>query len=111
MGIILDNQLKFGDHIKMMFRKLIKTIGLLRKLYNFLPRAALITIYNAFIKPHLDYGDIQHDQAYNMSFHQKNMKKHRHMLQEMLKIFLFLTSSTTFIKIISFHRRSLNGTT
>ena len=37
----------------------------------FLPRAALITIYKAFIRPHLDYGDILYDQAYNMSFHQK----------------------------------------
>ena len=48
-----------------------KTIGLLRKLHNFLPRAALITMYRAFIRPHLDYGDILYDQAYNMSFHQK----------------------------------------
>ena len=36
-----------------------------------MPRAALITIYKAFIRPHLDYGDILYDQAYNMSFHQK----------------------------------------
>ena len=71
LGIILDNQLKFDDHIKMVFRKISKTIGLLRKLHNFVPRAALITIYKAFIRPHLDYGDILYDQAYNMSFHQK----------------------------------------
>ena len=45
-----------------------KTIGLYRKLQIFLPRAALITIYKAFIKPHLDYGDILYDQAY---FNQK----------------------------------------
>ena len=71
LGIILDNQLKFDDHIKMVFRKISKTIGLLRKLHNFLSRAALITIYKAFIRPHLDYDDIFYDQAYNMSFHQK----------------------------------------
>ena len=55
----------------MVFRKISKTIGLLRKLHNFLSRAALITIYKAFIRPHLDYDDIFYDQAYNMSFHQK----------------------------------------
>ena len=55
----------------MVFRKISKTIGLLRKLHNFLPRAALITTYKAFIRPHLDYGDILYDQAYNMSFHRK----------------------------------------
>ena len=49
LRITLDNQLKFNDHIKVVFRKISKTIGLLHKLHNFLPRAALITIYKAFI--------------------------------------------------------------
>ena len=71
LGIILENQLKSDDHIKMLFRKISKTIGLLPKLHNFLPRAALITIYKAFIRHHLDYGNILYDQAYNISFHQK----------------------------------------
>ena len=53
----------------MVFRKIIKIIGLVRKLDNFLPRAALITMYKAFIRPHLDYGDILYDQAYYMYFH------------------------------------------
>ena len=71
LGIILENPLKSGNHMKMAFRKISKTKGLLRQLHNFLPRSALITIYQAFIRPHLDYGDILCDQAYNMYFHQK----------------------------------------
>ena len=71
LGIVPDNQLKFDDHIKMVFRKISKNIDLLRKLHNFLPRAALITIYKAIIRSHLDYSDILYDQAYNMFFHQK----------------------------------------
>ena len=63
LGIILDNQLKFDDHLKLLSGKISKTIGLLRKFQVFLPRAALITIYKAFIRPHLDYGDILYDQA------------------------------------------------
>ena len=51
--------------------KVDKTIGLLRKLEVVLPRPSLITIYKAFIRPHLDYGDIIYDQAYKESFHQK----------------------------------------
>ena len=51
---MLIYKMPFDDHIKMVFRKISKTIGLLRKLDNFLPRAALITIYKAFIRPHLD---------------------------------------------------------
>ena len=36
-----------------------------------LPRSALITIYKAFVRIYLDYGDIFYDQAYNMSFDHK----------------------------------------
>ena len=36
-----------------------------------LPRLPLLTIYKSFIRPHLDYGDVIYDQAYNVSFHQK----------------------------------------
>ena len=42
----------------MVTTKINKTIGLLRKLQNLLPRTALIKIYKAFVRPHLDYGDI-----------------------------------------------------
>ena len=52
----------------MVTTKINKTIGILRKLQKLLPRTALITIYNAFIRPHLDYGDILYDQAFNLSF-------------------------------------------
>ena len=30
-----------------------------------------MTIYKAFVRPHLDYGDIIYDEAYNETFHQK----------------------------------------
>ena len=71
VGIILNSQLKFNDHPKMVCGEISKTIGLLRKLQNLLPRAALITTYKAFVRPHHDYCDILSDQVYNMSFHQK----------------------------------------
>ena len=48
-----------------------KTIGVIRKLQNVLPRSALLTIYKSFIRPHLDYGDIIYDKAFNESFHAK----------------------------------------
>ena len=51
LRIILDTQLKFDDHLKMVYVKISKTTGLLRKQQNVLLRAVLITIYNAFITP------------------------------------------------------------
>ena len=71
LGLTLDNRLTFDQHLTNVSNKISKTIGLLRKLQNILPRPALLTIYKCFIRPHLDYGDIIYDQAYNLSFHQK----------------------------------------
>ena len=71
LGLTLDNRLTFDKHLTNVSNKISKTIGLLRKLQNILPRPALLTIYKCFIRPHLDYGDIIYDQDYNLSFHQK----------------------------------------
>ena len=71
LGRVLDNRLFFEDHLKMMLNKVNKTIGLLRKRHNIIPRSALLAIYKSFIRIHLGYGDIIYDQAYNASFHQK----------------------------------------
>ena len=71
LGIILDSKLTFENHLNMVTTKINETIGLLSKLQKLLPRTALITIYKAFVRSYLDYGDILYDQAFNLSFHQK----------------------------------------
>ena len=48
-----------------------KGIGIIRKLSNVLPRKSLITIYNSFVRSHLDYGDLIYDQPNNESFCQQ----------------------------------------
>ena len=70
-NVILDVKLTFKEHLKNVFNKTNKTIGLLKKLSNLLPRQALVTIYKAFIRSHLDYGDVLYDQAFNNYFHAK----------------------------------------
>ena len=71
LGMLLETKLDFQGHLKSIFNKVNKTIGLLRKLHNTLPRLPLLTIYKSFISPHFDYGDVIYDQAYKVSFHQK----------------------------------------
>ena len=70
LGMILDTKLDFSLYLKNVQNKVIKTIGLLRKLQDTLPRISLITIFKWFTRPHLDYEDIIYDRAYNTSFHQ-----------------------------------------
>ena len=36
-----------------------------------LPRITLVTIYKAFVRPYLDYGDILYDKAFVNSFHDR----------------------------------------
>ena len=44
---------------------------MLRKLQTVLPRHSLLTIYKAFIRPHLDYCDVIYDKIFNESWHKK----------------------------------------
>ena len=69
--MILVSNLSYEHHIKSILNKVNKTIGLLRKFQLILPRHSLITIYKTFIRPHLDYGDVIYDRAFNESFHQR----------------------------------------
>ena len=71
LGVVLNNYLSFEDHLKMILSKINKTICLLLKLQNVLPRSVLLTIYKSFIRLHLGYVDTIYDQAYNASSHQK----------------------------------------
>ena len=65
--MILDTK----EHMKNILFKVNKSIRLLRKLQNILPRESLLTIFKSFAGPHLDYGDVIYDQSYNNTFHQK----------------------------------------
>ena len=47
LGLVLDSRLDFKEHLEIIFKKVSKTIGLLRKLQNLLPRKPLITVYKS----------------------------------------------------------------
>ena len=71
LGLTLDIKLNFPEHIKSITKKISKTMGLLRKFQQILPRSTLLTIYKTFIRSRLDYADIIYEQAYNSAFHDK----------------------------------------
>ena len=52
--------------------KAVKGISVIKKLNVTLPRSSLLTIYIAFIRPHLDYGDVIYDQHNNNNLSEKN---------------------------------------
>ena len=68
LGLFLDPKLSFDEHIQCILIKIRKIIGMIRKLQPIIPWAALLTIYESFLRPHLDYGDVFYDRAFNESF-------------------------------------------
>ena len=73
IGVTLDIKLTFEAHLNDLLSKVNKIIGflLLCKLQNLLPRTTLITIYKAFLIPHMDYSDVDYEEAFSNSFHEK----------------------------------------
>ena len=68
--MFLDTNLDFQEHVKGIFSKVNKVIGLLRMVHHILLRPRLLTICKSFIRPHLDYGNVIYAQIYNTLFHQ-----------------------------------------
>ena len=56
LGIILNNQLNFADHIKNMETKVARSVGIPSKLSYYLPNSALLQLYYSLIHPNLQYG-------------------------------------------------------
>ena len=55
LGIILHKHLIWKSHVTKVVNTISKTIGIINKLKYQLPQTTLLTIYNSFILPHLNY--------------------------------------------------------
>ena len=64
--------LTLNNILTVLFQKLLKvSIAVIKKLRYNLPHKSLITIYKAFLRPLIDYGDVIYDQPQNESFCEK----------------------------------------
>ncbi len=63
LGMFIESNLKWDDHINHMIPKISPKISILRSLKNIVPTDTLIPIYNAIVQPHLDYEDAVYDSA------------------------------------------------
>ena len=68
---VLDQKLNFKQHTDCAISKINKGIVVIKKRRYSLPRKSLITIYKAFLRPLIDYGDIIYDKPQNESFSEK----------------------------------------
>ena len=69
--LILGSRLNFQEHLDIIFKTLIKMLGLIQKFENLLSRPVLITLFKSLIRPDLDCRDVTCDKANNSIFHMK----------------------------------------
>ena len=62
---MLDSKLNFDMHLKDKISIVNNGIALLTKLRYSIPRKPLLSIYKAFLRPHLDYCDVIYDKPRN----------------------------------------------
>ncbi len=58
LGVLIDNKLNWKTHVQQTNLKISKGVGVLARLRHFVSKDILISIYNAFIQPHINYGII-----------------------------------------------------
>ena len=56
LGILIDFDLSWKNHIDLICQKISKTLGILARLRHSIPLTPLLKIYQALITPYLDYG-------------------------------------------------------
>ena len=56
LGLTIQKHLKWDPHINKIASKISNIIGIMYRIKSFVPRKILLTIYNALILPHLNYG-------------------------------------------------------
>ena len=58
LGVLIDERLSWSEHIKLVNNKVLKSIGIIRKIRDFISQEVLNILYYSLIHPHLSYGNI-----------------------------------------------------
>ena len=72
LGVLIDKNLTWKNHINHVTTKVAKSIGILSKIRHFAPRKVLINVFNAFISPYITYGIINWGGTYPGSLDELN---------------------------------------
>ena len=56
LGVLIDENLSWKNHLDCVITKISKTIGMIAKLRHFVPSSVLTNIYKSLVLPYLTYG-------------------------------------------------------
>ena len=58
LGVVVSDTLSWSDHTDMVYKKVPRSLNLLRRLSWFLPQSLLLLFLKSYILPHFDYSDV-----------------------------------------------------
>ena len=58
LGMIVDDKLTWEQHIEFISEKMVRNIGILKRIRNFIPQESLLLLYHTLIEPYLRYCSI-----------------------------------------------------
>ena len=61
LGLIIDNQLSWSNHVNDLCKKVTSAIGALRRIRALISQSTAVLIYNSLIQPHFDYCSLVWD--------------------------------------------------
>ena len=61
LGVIIDENLSWNTHIKTVCKKISSTLGLIKRIRDFVPFYTLLNIFNGLVKPQFDYCSLVWD--------------------------------------------------
>ena len=56
LGVVVDKQLKFQQHIYSSVKKANRKLGLIRRSFTHMDKDMFLTLYKSIVRPHLEYG-------------------------------------------------------
>ena len=88
LGVHIDKNLRFREHIDHVVKKLNKFCGLIYRVRHMYPRKCLLMFYNSFAKSIITYGILLYGTAYK-----SNMTKIEAVQRRILRAFFFKKNS------------------
>ena len=58
IGLTLDRKHTFQSHVKEAIKKANRGIGVMKFMSKYVPRSTLETMYKAYVRSQLEYGDV-----------------------------------------------------
>lgn len=56
LGVLIDNKLKFSQHIHASVKKANRVLGLIKKTFSYMDKIMFLQLYKSLVRPHLEYG-------------------------------------------------------